>query len=285
METDGTMTRPSAGYFESGLPYNRIGHGPRRVICLQGLFPDNAPLTGFGRLLLAPFRFLGADRSAFVVTRRPGLPIGSTLEDMADDYARVIRDELGAPIDVVGMSTGGSIALVLAVRHPELVRRLVLYSAACTLGDEGRRFQRRLAPLAREGRWSSVFAELFAFTALPPRGVGRRLARPLVPLVTAVMGMAVRRPADPTDFVVTIEAEDAFDYRSRLGEVRAPTLVIGGAKDPYYSAELFRQTAAGIPAAKLVLYPDAGHGPSSRRVTREILAFLDGPPGAGEPRG
>ncbi len=261
------------GWFASGLPYNRFGTGGRRVIVFPGLFPDNRPLTGIGRLLLVPFGFLRQGHDVWVVTRRQGLAEGATLEDMADDYATVVERDLGGPIDVIGMSTGGSIAQVFAVRRPDLVRRLVLWSSAYTLGAEGRGFQRRVAALATAGRWADVGAETLAFLYLPRPGVRRRVVGPAIHLAGRLWG---RAPANPRDFVVTIDAEDSFDFRHRLPEIAAPTLVIGGDRDPFYPGPLFRSTAAGIPGARLLLLPGAGHAPGGRRVAREILAFLDG---------
>jgi len=93
-------------------------------------------------------------------------------------------------VDVVGMSTGGSIAQQLAADHPATVRRLGLISTA--------------------GRCAS--------------------------------------------------AEDGFDLAGCSSAVRAPTLLVGaGGRDRFYPAELFRQTVALIPDARLAYYPRRGH--------------------------
>ncbi len=269
------MSDAEAGYFKGGLPYNRLGGGPRRLVAFQGLFPENRPLSGMtASMLLAPFKPLAQRYTVYAVNRRPGLPRGYTLADMARDYAAMVQGEFGGPVDVVGLSTGGSIAQVFAADHPGLVRRLVLYSSACRLGEEGRRSQRRLARLAAERRWGAVMAEGLAFMFLPRSGLARQVTRPLVWGVRALAGLLSPAPDSPLDYIVTIEAEDQFDFRPRLGEIRAPTLVIGGARDPFYSPGLFRETAAGIPNARLALYEKAGHAPTGKRVTRDILAFL-----------
>jgi pimeloyl-ACP methyl ester carboxylesterase len=49
--------------------------------------------------------------------------------------------------------------------------------------------------------------------------------------------------------------ENKHDFQDRLAEIRAPTLVIAGARDPFYTEALLRETAAGIPNARLILYP------------------------------
>jgi hypothetical protein len=51
--------------------------------------------------------------------------------------------------------------------------------------------------------------------------------------------------------------------RADLPRVTAPTLVIGGTKDPFYSEELFRDTAAGVQDGRVHLFPGWGHGRAS----------------------
>lgn len=78
--------------------------------------------------------------------------------------------------------------------------------------------------------------------------------------------------------IATIEAEDAFDVGERLGEIRAPTLVVGGGRDRFYPPELFEETAERIPNARLVLYENRGHDGTfaDRRFGRGVVAFLAG---------
>jgi pimeloyl-ACP methyl ester carboxylesterase len=59
--------------------------------------------------------------------------------------------------------------------------------------------------------------------------------------------------------LITIAAEDAFDAGPGLHRVQAPTLVVGGSADPFYSEDLFRRTAAGIPNGHAVIFPGKGH--------------------------
>ena len=144
------MSEASTGYFRSGLPYNRLGHGPRPLVIFQGLAFENKPQSG---LAIRMYNFLGEDYTAYSVLRKPGLPGGCTLRDMADDYAEMIRDEFGGPVDVIGISTGGSIVQPFAADHPDLVRRLVIHSSAYTLSDAARAAQMEVGRLARQRRW------------------------------------------------------------------------------------------------------------------------------------
>jgi pimeloyl-ACP methyl ester carboxylesterase len=99
------------------------------------------------------------------------------------------------------------------------------------------------------------------------------ISRPMAWLGSVLMAR-FGSPQDPSDLVVTIEAEDQFNFKDRLGEIRAPTLVAAGDKDPFYSVALFRQTAEGIPNARLALYEGMGHPASGKLFARDVLAFL-----------
>jgi pimeloyl-ACP methyl ester carboxylesterase len=82
-------------------------------------------------------------RRVFYLNRRAGLPAGMTMAMFAAEDAAGLNETFAGPVDVVGVSTGGSIAQQLAADHPDAVGRLVLVSTACRLGPAGRRIQRQ----------------------------------------------------------------------------------------------------------------------------------------------
>jgi pimeloyl-ACP methyl ester carboxylesterase len=201
------------------------------------------------------------------VLRKPGMSPGYTFNDMAADYAAMIREEFGGPMDVIGVSTGGSIVQHLAADHPDVVRRLVIHSSAHRLSDPARAAQLEVGRLAEQRRWREAWAVLLRFML----GQSRR-ARLQAWLASTLLSLS--KPTDPSDLVITILAEDQFNYREQLARIAAPTLVIAGDRDPFYTPALFRETAAGIPHARLILYPGMGHPASGRQFRRDVLAFL-----------
>lgn len=264
------MSRSAAGLEPArtarGLPYASFGAGPR-LVALPGLTARHTTPGAFEVRSLPGGAALGAHHRVHVLQRRPGLAPGTTMADLADDVASAVRDDLGGgPVPVVGVSTGGSIALQLAVDHPELVSRLVLVCAAARLGDEGRRRQRRLAELTRAGRPRAAWGQLG--TPLAGTVLGRA--------ATSVLCWAGGGPSgdDAADLLATIEAEDAFDLTGRLPEVRIPVLVVGGGRDGFYG-DLIARTAEGL-GALLVLAPRASHmtAAADRAVRRAVLTFL-----------
>jgi pimeloyl-ACP methyl ester carboxylesterase len=256
-----------SGYFRNSLPYNRAGHGSRPLVIFQGLTFEHKPQS----VMLMLYKFLENDYTLYGVLRKPKPPQGYTLGDMADDCAVMVQEEFGGPVDVLGISTGGSIVQHFAADHPDLVRRLVIHSSAHTLNDTAKQLQLEIARLAQQGQWMGAWAVLIG-AVFPQTGAGKWLSRPLVWLSAWLLSL--NAPKDPTDLVVTVEAEDKFAFKDRLAEIAAPTLVVGGVDDFFYSPALFRETAAGIPNARLILYEGMGHPAGGKRFRRDVLAFL-----------
>lgn len=181
-----------------------------------------------------------------------------TLDDMAEDTL-ALATALGAPrAHFVGASMGGMIAQHLALRHPTAVRSLT--SIMSTTGD--RRF------LSRDPR---ALAALLA-----PRPTSRAAAIDgLVDMLRVLHGDAL--PFDTA--AVRALAAEAFDRgpspagfgrqwlailasgnrTRRLAQVRAPTLVLHGDRDPLIPIAAGEATARAIPGARFVPLRGMGH--------------------------
>ena len=260
--------RESVGFLHDHAPYLKIGHGPP-LVSVPGLTPENDVPKGWQRrIVLAHARPLARDFTVYGINRKRGLQPGESMSDIAGHLANAIEHGLGQPVFLEGTSTGGSVALQFAVDRPDLVRRLVLVAAAYRLGPVGREMQAEMARLIRAGEPREAWASVM--TAMLP-GPLRGPARPLSRLAVGPMV-----PADPTDVLVTLDAEDAFDVEADLPRVTAPTLVIGGSKDVFYTRELFEGTAAGVQDGRVHVFPGWGHGraASSTASTHLTLGFM-----------
>jgi pimeloyl-ACP methyl ester carboxylesterase len=174
-------------------------------------------------------------------------------ERTPEGYADWVAGWLGAhgvgSCSVVGYSMGGTLALLLAARHPHRVRRLV---AACAspcwaLGWRG--------PLAR-----------FAFDALG--GIAVEAFRQSVlwayarygkdPAHKPILEDMARKAHAPTMLALCRELARA-DYRWLLPAVRAHTLVVGGSWDHLVPPSHIRSLAAGLPKGELRVLRGATH--------------------------
>jgi pimeloyl-ACP methyl ester carboxylesterase len=269
--------RVREGSLHGGLPYLAIGAGPPLVV-FSGLSPEHANPTGLARRFeLQTLKPMARHFTVYAVNRKPRLPAGTTIKDLAGHYADAIAREFPGPVCIQGISTGGSIAQQFAIDHPQLVRRLVLAATACRLSPYGREVQRRFAELTKDGRPRRAYAALGPALAATAAG-GRAFA--------ALMWLfgGTQRADDPSDMLVTVAAEDEFNASPELHRITAPTLLVAGGRDRFYSPELFRETAERIPDARLSLYHDKGHAGvmTHKPAIREVVVFLraDQQPGA-----
>jgi len=182
----------------------------------------------------------------------------------------MIRDEFdGGPVDAVGVSYGGLIAQHLAADHPDLIRRLVIAMAAYKVGDEGKQLDTRYAELMSQGKTREAYATMISI--LYPRGIKKHLLKFFVWLFGPLISS---KPTNPMDLLVEAKAECEHDSKNRLAQIKVPTLVIAGDNDFYFPEQLYRETAAGIPNARLILYEGVGHMAMGKQFDEDVLEFL-----------
>ncbi len=252
-----------------GLPGLVVGAGPP-VVYLPGLsFTHRAPRGWTRWVEISSVRPLARALEVHWIGRRPGIEEGTTIADLAADTAAAIRAEFGRPMPVIGFSTGGFLALQLAVDHPDVVDRLVLVGAAHRLTDVG---------LASDGAWADALEAgdvAQAWRHLSDDVVDQEPARSLVAGALGLVGPLVT-PAEVSDGIRTARAELGFDLLDDLGRITAPTLLVVGERDPNASVDLVGETRAWIPGAEMVVLPGVGHLGSlgDRRAVQAICGFL-----------
>lgn len=254
----------------AGHPIFRLGGGSRQVLSIPGLSftADLSTEKDIAPLLKNWLPAIQAhDLDFWNVGRRGNLPKGTTAQDIADDYANVVRNEMAAPVGVIGVSTGGPYAMQLAIRHPELVDRLVLAFTAHRLSARSAALQRRFGEHALRGNWRSAYAMLgrFMYPRFGP------LAGALFWLIGPSQGgTPTNLPVLPVD----LDAEEAHDATGQLGQIRCPTLLVSGGRDSGYPPDLVREMVAAIPGAQHVEFPKLGHDPSGATVAQAVTEFL-----------
>lgn len=271
------MTRPEVceGAFPGGLPYLAMGAG-EPLVYLCGFTPEHRnPKPGVERTmtLRTTVPFARADFEVYFTNRWPGMAAGTTFADVASRHADALGEHFGRPVNVLGHSTGGSLVLQLIADRPEVVRKAVVASAAYTLGPVARHSQlQMLQSLERTGRFSG--------DTIVDGLAGMIRTRWVRSLFTPLAGLAARgiKVQDPGDAIVMLAAEDAFDVRDRLAGIPTETLVVCGARDYYWTPEMFAETAFRMPHGKLIMYPNRGHALTlAKEFFRDVIQFLRAP--------
>jgi 2-succinyl-6-hydroxy-2,4-cyclohexadiene-1-carboxylate synthase len=200
-------------------------------------------------------------------------PSDLDIEELAD---RIAARYLEQPGDVLGYSMGGRIALVLALRHPEKVRRLILVSSGPGFRDGQLQGTRRTKEMALAETLEDD--GIGPFVAMWEENPILRPAKPL-PRATQEDIRARRLNHDPLGLAGALRRLGAGampNLWGRLADLRMPTLLIAGAADERY-CEVMQEMKRLIPGATCHIVADAGHGIHRERVDelrRLVGAFL-----------
>lgn len=191
-----------------------------------------------------------------------------TVDDFAADVDAFIEEAGIDRATLVGDSSGGLIAQRVALEYPHRVGGLVLIGSPTTLvGNEFVRAAREEI-LALEDPISPEYVRGFVlgtFHDPVPQG-----------FLEGAVAQSLKVPAR----VWRAYYEDillAVDDTFRLGEIRAPTLILWGEQDSLLPREEQECRAAAIPTATLKVYPETGHLAHWVRpewVARDLEAFM-----------
>jgi 3-oxoadipate enol-lactonase len=187
---------------------------------------------------------------------RSDKPFGTyTLEQMADDAVAVLDAAGIESAHVMGASMGGAISQLLAIRHPERVRSLVLACTACHHHPWRRELLQEWATIASE-RGMGALARHASRWVMAPRS-WRRVS----PVLGWLGPLGLHRPAHA--FVAqtrAILAADDVGAAEQLRDLRVPTLVIVGNQDILTPRGDSEELADRIPGAELIVISGAAHG-------------------------
>jgi pimeloyl-ACP methyl ester carboxylesterase len=270
--TDGSMetTRDFvSGYAPvNGLEMYYEIHGTGQpLVLLHGAF--SAIGTSFGQLLpeLAKSRqVIGFELQAHGRTADIDRPL--SLEQMADDAAAALK-QLGIPqADIFGYSMGAGVALQVALRHPDVLRKLVFMSATYTLSGVHPGLMEGLGEMKPEMMHGSQWHEEYMRIAPRPEDFARFFAK--------------KTQMDRQIKDVPAEA---------IRAIKAPVLLIIGDSDlvrPEHAVEMFRLLGGGVfgdmppglPASQLAVLPGTSHVSIASRadlLLPMIVPFLDAP--------
>src|SRR6476620_6351406 len=201
------MTEARVGELALGpdLPTLRIGDGPRHVAMLPGLSTSPGLPTGRERQLAVSGWEPLLDRYTVYRIGRRVRPVGTAFDAMAEDVSLALA-QVDPPVDLIGASTGGAIALLVAASRPDLVRSLALVITGLRLSAEGQRKHEVVVGAIEAGRWRRAFAEIFTIggaTALK-RAAFFELGWLLGPRLVGI-------PGDPTPLLTELDAWGRYD--------------------------------------------------------------------------
>ncbi|MBJ6125825.1 alpha/beta fold hydrolase [Microvirga splendida] len=265
-----------SGLFLNKIPYVRAGSGPNPIVVLNGgqAFVRRPTPARALRDAKRIARLLPRNRTVYILGYEPSPPADHGIGAIVEDIARILQDEIG-PAAVMGISFGGFVAARLAAAHPGLVDQLILLVSAHRFSPAGRCSIDRQIECAWRGDFEG-FLEEFGLVFRRPwlnwllrarfRQERHRLHETMNDPATIVRGLHA------------VAGEDFGQDPTWLTGIRAPTLIVGGTKDPFFDVDAMAETARLIPSAQLKLFERETHMlpvERARSVAKAAKAFLE----------
>ena len=225
------------------------GSGPTLVL-FHSLLADASSFALIAGQLAATHRVLLLDLPGFGDSDR----VDGGLEAVADRVASALQQfAADGKMIFLGNGYGGFVALLTAIRHPELAARLVLADCGAKFSEPGRAAFLGMSAAAAKGGLGLIadvaMRRLFApsYQALHPELIARRKARFL--------------ELDMQTFHNACQALAGLDLLDQLASVKVPALVLVGEMDEATPPAMSSELATGLPNAELVVLSDCAHVP------------------------
>ena len=189
----------------------------------------------------------------------------------AAEIAGLIRDKLIGPLNVVGISMGGTIALQIALDYPQTVERLVLVNTFAALRPTRLKDLAYLASRFMRANLLGVEAqaEMVAWRIFPE--ADQESLRKI--LIESIL------QSDPAVYRAAMRSLGLFDVKKRLKHIKTPTLVITGTLDSMVPPPVQAVLAQNIRGARQVLIQGGRHAVIAdhpEQFNRALLEFLLG---------
>jgi len=263
------MTTISAAISANGIAINYRLEGPDDgpVVMLSNSLMSNFSMWDAQVPALARrYRVLRYDTRGHGATEASPPPYSI---DLLVDDARALLDALNiGSVHFVGLSLGGMIGQLFAVRHPTLLKSLVLCDTS--------------SHMPPEALWDDRIrtAENNGLDAMAPATIERWFTEPFRERNAAEIERIGRmiRKTDLAGYVGCCRAIQAMNQTAILSAITTPTLIVVGADDPatpVASSETIHRAIAG---SELVILDDAAHLANIEQpeaFNRAVIAFLD----------
>ena len=253
----------------NGIEINYTIEGDGPLVTLSHSLACNLSMwDGQARALAGRYRVLRYDTRGHGQSSAP--PGAYSLELLAEDLHGLLTGLGATETHFVGLSMGGMIGQIFALKHPAMVRSLTLCDTTSRYPAEAwPLWEERIRTVEAKGMEAMVEPTLQRWFTEPFR---KRRPDVLDPV------RAMIRNTPPAGFIGCCHAIPRINVTDRLKEVRCPALVIVGEDDPGTPVAMAREIHAALPGAELAILRSAAHLSNLEQpeeFNRVLLGFLD----------
>ncbi len=219
------------------------------------------------RVIATDYRGIGASGGTAPVT----------IDAMARDAIALIHALGFEQVDLLGFSLGGFVAQDIALKAPDLVRKLILTGTGPAGGTGIDRVGAVSWPLMIKGLLTLRDPKFYLFFTATANG--RQAAKAFLERLKERKKDRDKGPT-PAAFLRQLKAINAWGRQAPqdLGRLRIPVLIANGDNDIMVPTVNSTDMARRIPNTQLIIYPDAGHGGIFQHhadFVPKALSFLD----------
>lgn len=247
------------------MDYITFGEGERPLVLIPGL--SFKTVRKFAEPFSFMYRIFAEDYQVYAFDRKRELPIGYTIENMADDLAWAMEKIGIENADVIGISQGGMVAQHLALDHPHLVGKLVLAVTMSRLNDTARAVISNWVRLSVSNDYEEIAEDMLklVYSEAYVKKVGKYF-----PAISRF-----GKPKDMGQFAIKVRACLTCNTYERLEEIQCPVFVIGARNDRVLTGEASEEIAEKL-GCEIYMYEDQGHSvyEEAPDFNHRILEFL-----------
>ena len=252
---------------EQGVDYITFGKWDKTLIIITGLslqrLGDMSNLT-----IYSLFSRYARDYKVYIFDRRDHIEEGVSIEGMADDLYQSVQELHIDNASIIGMSQGGMIAQLFAIKYPQKVKKLVL---ALTLSRNN-----TISRETIEG-WIAM-TENNDMDQLNKDSMSKSFSSPVLKKLYLINKLFLKTVSVEKQerFVRLARSILEFDCYKSLDKFTCPTLVLGAKNDLVLGVDGARELANSIPNASYYEFGKLGHAAyiESRRFNKVLLEFL-----------
>jgi pimeloyl-ACP methyl ester carboxylesterase len=234
------------------MDYFYFGDGEKKFVILPGLGIQS--IMKVAKAVEESYGGSFREFTIYVFDRRKSIPEDYSIYDMADDTAAVMK-ELGLEdVYLFGASQGGMIALVMAIRYPELVKKLALGSTSPRVHDEQIAVIDEWIELA-EKRDSHALYQAYGKEIYPP-AVYEQFKDFFDEVAKSVTDEEMEK------FVILAKAIRNYNVTDDLKKINCPVLALGVFEDPVLDSDATMEIAENLDYRsdfELYMYIGFGH--------------------------
>lgn len=247
------------------IHYVKFGEGPKNVVFVSGV--SLCGFEGMGAAIAKQYRLMTEDYTCYVFDRRADITESCTTSNFSDDLYYTLKEIGIDKADFVGYSQGGMISLDMALRHSDIVNKLVLCSTTAEANEISGEVWKQCRDYLNKGDVHSFNMYLYkriysdAFFKANEAALDR-LAK------NGSKAQVIR-------FIHLTESMDAFNVRNELKNITCPCFVIGSLNDQIFGVQASIDLAKAL-GCESYIYQDQAHASCDEApdFCERVLAFL-----------